>query len=132
MPPAAWWVDADVLDLYYSLGAARRRQGDVHAGLDDCPGCPAVDELDVDWIPRIDPTWAVITKDRRQRTRLHEYQAYMDAGLGVFIVRSKKELSGFERTRLVLARWDEMVATWDDTPRPFLARVTRAGVAVYD
>jgi hypothetical protein len=128
VPPAGWFIDADVLGLYRVLYAARRTSfNDVFSGL--TPDFPVqVDMEDTRWMPLLKGRdLAVITKDRRQRFREEERQAIQDNTLGCFAIRARKHINTWEQTRLILAHWDDMEAKWDSTPRPFVFTVTRTG-----
>lgn len=76
--------------------------------------------------------WAVIRKDNRstRRRRPAEYDAFTQAGLGVFVLRAK-DATRFEQVRIVLARWDELIGFWEGHQRPFFARFSRT-VKPYD
>jgi hypothetical protein len=79
-----------------------------------------------------DRDWAVIRKDNRsaKRRRPVEYEAFMRAGLGVFVLRAKNA-TRFDQVRIVLARWDELNAFWDQHEQPFFARFGKT-VKPYD
>lgn len=98
---------------------------DVVSGL--TPDFPVeVGMLDVEWMPLLNGLdLAVITKDARQRWRPAEQHAIIDNGLGIFAIRSRKNLTTWEQARLIFARWDELEICWDTTPRPFVYTVTR-------
>lgn len=126
MPPAGWFVDADVLGLYHVLHHARRSSaGDVVSGL--TPGFPVeVGMADVEWMPLLNGRdFAVITKDARQRWRPAEQQAIRENELGVFAIRSRKDLTTWQQARLIFSRWDDLEQCWDTTRRPFVYTVTR-------
>lgn len=128
MPPAGWFIDADVLGLYHVLQAARRSSfDDIVSGLTD--GFPVTTGMpDVDWMPEVaGRDLGIITKDARQRFRDAERQAIVDNELGVFAIRSRQRLTTWGQARLIFQRWDELEEAWDTTPRPFVYTVTRTG-----
>ncbi|MGH8903767.1 MAG: hypothetical protein ACRDYA_19355 [Egibacteraceae bacterium] len=109
MPPAGWFIDADVLGLYRVLYHARRKSfDDVYSGLTD--GFPVeVGMLDPEWMSLLKSRdLAVIIKDGRHRFRAAEREAIVVNGLGEFALRSSSSLNNWEIARLVLARWDEL------------------------
>lgn len=122
--PTGWYVDEDLLDVYEVVDSARRNVGDVHGVRCGCGVCPGVSTDDLDWIAMLQGLdWAVITHDGFKRPG--EREAVERAGLGVFRLTWRRSLPRFERTKLALARWDEMLRLWDRTPRPFIYRVYR-------
>jgi hypothetical protein len=63
----------------------------------------------------------------RQRFRDAERAAIVDNRLGVFAIRSRKNLSTWAQARLVFRRWDDLEEAWATTPGPFVFTVTFAG-----
>lgn len=131
--PGGWFIDEDLLGLAHVLAAARRPLADVHYPGDGHEGCPTPGTYDEVWAAMITGRdWAVLRKDNRsaKRRRPVEYEAFTQAGLGVFVLRAKNA-TRFDQVRIVLARWDELTAFWDQHDRPFFARFGKT-VKPYD
>lgn len=57
---------------------------------------------------------ALVTADRRQRTRAHERRAFEDAGVvGIVLARQWNQAPMWTRAQLVLAWWFEWIRTID-------------------
>lgn len=129
VPPAGWFIDADVLGLYHVLHAARRSStDDVVSGLsDDFAVDPRMG--DVEWMPIVagQGGLAIITKDARQRFRPAERLAIEELGLGMFALRSRRPLTTWDQARMVFHHWQALEDAWDETDRPFVYTLTRTG-----
>lgn len=106
------------------LLAARKKLGDVHGPPDDC--CPDKATHDITWLPVIaGQGFAILTHDRFERPG--ERDAVIRAKAGVFQFGWRGDPQRFERSRLVLSRWDDMLEEWATRPRPFIVRLNRSG-----
>lgn len=86
-----FYVDESALGIGKTLAAARKDT--IHVGHPPIPECP-VGVLDVDWIPVVAARdLVVIGRDKRIRTRPEELRKLRDAGLRVFWIGGKKDLS---------------------------------------
>lgn len=89
---------------------------------DDCP--------DTEWLAEIGPRgWLILTADRRIQFRPVEWNAFLNAQARVFVLRTTG-LRGVEQAQLfveMLPRIRELAA---ETPRPFIAQLTRTKVEV--
>lgn len=88
--------------------------------------------LDVDWIPIVSTRgWVILTADKRQRRTALEIAAIVEAEARVFVVRAKG-LSGEQMGALVAGQVKRIVNVANGQPAPFVAYVSRSGVAVID
>lgn len=86
-----FYVDESALGLGKALEAARRDT--VHAGHKLIPECP-LGVLDPDWIPAVAARdLIVIARDRHIRTRPQELERFREAGLRVFWIAGKRDMS---------------------------------------
>jgi len=86
-----FYVDESALGLGKALEAARRDT--VHAGHKLIPECP-LGVLDTDWIPAVAArSLIVIARDRHIRTRPQELERFREAGLRVFWIAGKRDMS---------------------------------------
>jgi hypothetical protein len=108
-----FYVDESALGLGKSLAWARKDT--IHAGHQLIPECP-VGTLDIDWIPAVaERDLIVIGRDKRIRTKPQELVLLRDAGLRVFWIAGKKDMS----------TWDwlvRLVRNWDGMEREVIAR----------
>ena len=80
---------------------------------------------DEEWIPEI-PNSIVITQDYNIQTTRHQRDLYEKHQIGVFFIKStKKGLSFWEMTKLLVDRWEEIlkIIRKDKTPFAYIGRV---------
>lgn len=101
-----FYVDESALGLGKALAAARKDT--IHVGHPLIPECP-VGALDVDWIPAVAARdLVVISRDRRIRTRPQELEQFGDAGLRVFWIAGKKDMSTWDWLARLVRHWTAM------------------------
>lgn len=101
-----FYVDESALGLGKSLAAARKDT--IHVGHPLIPECP-LGALDVEWIPAVAARdLIVIARDRRIRTKPQELAAFRDAGLRVFWVAGKKDMSTWGWLSRLVRHWAAM------------------------
>jgi len=83
---------------------------------------------DKEWIAKLKNTNSfVITKDIKISSRHDEFKAYLDAGLGIFVLRGKtrKENISVWQTLIILSKhWEAMVKLMQEEKRPFMYLVS--------
>ena len=83
---------------------------------------------DTDWLPEVGRRgWVVLTKDHHIRTRQNELIALLAAGVAAFVITAG-DLSGPEMARAFVRAAPKMKRMLVGQPRPFIARVSPAGV----
>ncbi len=92
--------------------------------LDDLPR-----ELsDVEWASTVaGHGWVAVTRDKRIRYRSAEKQAIADAGLALFVLASRRNLSRREIVDVVAAAAPNMADFMAAYPPPFIASIYRDG-----
>lgn len=104
-----FYADESVLGIGKTLAAARTDT--VHAGHPMIPECP-LGALDTEWIPAVAARdLVVIARDRHIRTRPQELRVLRDAGLRVFWIAGKKDLSTWDWLVRLVRRWDNIEDT---------------------
>lgn len=118
-------VDESALGLGKTLEAARKDT--VHIGHKLIPECPLGTDDDV-WIPRVARRGLVaIGRDKHIRTRPEERRQIREAGLRVFRIGGKRDLSTWEWLGRFVRYWDrmeEVVAGRPDGPWFYLVNQT--------
>jgi len=98
-----FYVDESALGLGKALEAARRDT--VHAGHKLIPECP-LGVLDTDWIPAVAArSLIVIARDRHIRTRPQELERFREAGLRVFWIAGKRDMSTWGWLSRLVQHW---------------------------
>lgn len=102
-----FYVDESALGLGRVLAIARKDT--IHVGHplihDECP----LGTADEDWMPVVaSRDLAVICRDKRIRTRPVERQRFMEAGLRVFCIGWKQDLSTWDWLRRLIRHWDSI------------------------
>jgi hypothetical protein len=101
-----WFVDETSLGLGKMLAIARTDV--VHPGHYLLPSVPP-GTTDVDWMPIVaGMSLVVISRDKKIRTKPAEVAAFRAAGLRVFWLAGKKDLSNWDSIKLVIKWWDRM------------------------
>ncbi len=122
-----FFADESVLGLGKTLAIARRDL--VHPGHPIIPEVPT-GALDTIWIPQVAARdLVVIARDRRIRTKPAELEALKNAGLRVFWIAGKKDLTTWGYLTRLVRRWDEieeMLATRG--PGPWFVAVNEASL----
>lgn len=109
-----FYVDESAVGLGKALAAARRDT--IHVGHRLIPEC-RYGVLDPDWIPAVAQRGLIaIGRDKRIRTKPEEIRQLMDAGLRVFRIGGKRDLSTWEWLVRVVRRWDDMEQLIHDRP----------------
>lgn len=107
-----FYVDESALGIGRTLAAARKDT--IHAGHPLIPECP-LSSLDTEWIPAVARRdLIVIGRDKHIRTRPQELRYLRDAGLRVFHIGGKKDLSTWEWLVRLVRHWDvieDVIAT---------------------
>ncbi|MDQ3730112.1 MAG: hypothetical protein M3355_11070 [Actinomycetota bacterium] len=107
-----FYVDESALGLGKALSHARRDT--VHVGHPLLPECP-LGVLDPDWIPAVAARdLVVIGRDRRIRTRPQELRALREAGLRVFWIAGKRDLSTWDWLVRLVRNWEAMEEIIDE------------------
>jgi hypothetical protein len=103
-----FFADESVLGLGKTLAIARRDL--VHPGHPIIPDVPT-GALDTVWIPEVAARGLVVfARDRRIRTKPAELEALRNAGLRVFWIAGKKDLTTWGYLIRLVRRWDEIEA----------------------
>lgn len=102
-----FYVDESALGLGKTLEAARKDT--IHVGhqliSDECP----LGVLDPEWIPAVAAReLVVIARDRRIRSKPQELRQLHAAGLRVFWIAGKKDLSTWEWLVRLVRNWDRI------------------------
>jgi hypothetical protein len=101
-----FYVDESALGLGKALAVARKDT--IHVGHRLIPECP-LGTLDVDWIPAVAARdLIVIARDRRIRTKPQELASFRDAGLRVFWIAGKKDMSTWDWLSRLVRHWAAM------------------------
>jgi hypothetical protein len=112
-----FYVDESALGLGKALEAARRDT--VHAGHKLIPECQ-LGVLDPEWIPAVAARGLiVIARDRHIRTRPQELERFREAGLRVFWIAGKKDMSTWAWLTRLTRQWtliEQIVAQRGDGP----------------
>lgn len=99
-----FYVDESALGLGKALEAARKDT--IHPGHKLIPECP-LGTLDPDWMPAVAHRGlVVIARDRRIKTKPQELEQFRQAGLRVFWIAGKKDLSTWEWLTRIVRHWD--------------------------
>lgn len=84
------------------------REDVAHPGHYDLPSVPT-GTIDTVWMPIVAAMdLVVISRDKRIRTKPAELAAFRAAGLRVFWIAGKKDLSNWENLKLMVKWWDRM------------------------
>jgi hypothetical protein len=106
MQRAPAFVFESALGIGKTLAAARRDT--IHVGHSLIPECP-LGALDTEWIPEVARRrLIVIARDRRIRTRPQELRHLRDAGLRVFCIGGKRDLSTWAWLSRLVHHWEQM------------------------
>jgi hypothetical protein len=101
-----FYVDESALGIGKTLEAARKDV--IHVGHRLIPECP-LGVLDTDWIPAVAARdLIVIGRDRHIRTRPEEFRQLKDAGLRVFRIGGKRDLSTWDWLTRLVRHWAAM------------------------
>lgn len=101
-----FYVDESALGIGKTLAAARKDT--IHVGHPLIPECPP-GVLDTEWIPAVAArNLVVIGRDRHIRTRPQEYTRLMEAGLRVFRIGGKRDLSTWDWLVRLVRHWEAM------------------------
>ncbi len=101
-----WFVDETSMGLGKMLAIAR--EDVAHPGHYDLPSVPT-GTIDTVWMPIVAAMdLVVISRDKRIRTKPAELAAFRAAGLRVFWIAGKKDLSNWENLKLMVKCWDRM------------------------
>jgi predicted nuclease of predicted toxin-antitoxin system len=88
------------------------------------------DAADEEWISEVGRRgWIVLTKDKAIRRRAVELQAVVDANVRMFSL-SSGNMSGEEMANIFADNRLKMGRFLKDHPPPFIARISRSGVAL--
>lgn len=122
-----FYVDESAVGLGKALAAARRDT--IHVGHPLIPECP-YGVLDPDWISTVGQRGlVVIGRDKRIRTKPEEIRQLMAAGLRVFRIGGKKDLSTWDWLVRIVHRWDDMEQVMRDRPDgPWFYVINEAGL----
>jgi hypothetical protein len=99
-----FYVDESALGIGKTLAAARRDT--VHVGHALIPECP-LGAADIEWMPIVAARQlVVIGRDKRIRSRPQELLYLKDAGLRVFEIGGKRDLSTWDWLTRLVRHWD--------------------------
>lgn len=86
------------------------------------------DTPDVVWLREVGRRgWMVISRDKKIRTRPGERQELLDAGVGCFILASKKDMTKADMTTLIENCLSRMECIFNLEPRPFIYTISGTG-----
>jgi hypothetical protein len=109
-----FYVDESALGLGKSLAAARKDT--IHVGHRLIPECP-LGALDPDWIPAVAQRGLIaIGRDKHIRTRPAEIAQIRSAGLRVFRIGGKRDMSTWHWLTRMVRRWEDI--EWVVQTRP--------------
>lgn len=74
----------------------------------------------------------VLTRDKKIRKNPMERRALLENGVRAFFQTTAAEMSLFDQLQLWMRWWNEIEATLEEEPGPWLARVTKSGVRIFD
>lgn len=122
-----FYVDESALGLGKALTIARRDT--IHAGHRLIPECP-LGVLDPAWIPAVAQRGlVVIGRDKHIRTKPEEFRQLRSAGLRVFRIGGKRDLSTWQWLVRVVKRWDDMERVIRDRPEgPWFYLINESGL----
>jgi len=122
-----FYVDESALGLGKALTIARRDT--IHAGHRLIPECP-LGVLDPAWIPAVAQRGlVVIGRDKHIRTKPEEIRQLRSAGLRVFRIGGKRDLSTWQWLVRVVKRWDDMERVMRDRPEgPWFYLINESGL----
>lgn len=122
-----FYVDESALGIGRTLAAARKDT--IHVGHPLIGECP-LGVLDIDWIPAVAARdLVVIGRDKRIRTRPEEIRRLRDAGLRVFRIGGKRDLTTWEWLVRLVRYWDQMEQVVADRGRgPWFYLVNENGL----
>lgn len=99
-----FYVDESALGIGKTLAAARRDT--VHVGHPLIPECP-LGAADIEWMPNVAARrLVVIGRDKRIRSRPQELRYLREAGLRVFEIGGKRDLSTWDWLTRLVRHWD--------------------------
>lgn len=99
-----FYVDESALGIGKTLAAARRDT--VHVGHPLIPECP-LGAADIEWMPNVAARrLVVIGRDKRIRSRPQELRYLKEAGLRVFEIGGKRDLSTWDWLTRLVRHWD--------------------------
>jgi hypothetical protein len=126
-----FYVDESALGVGKVLCAARKDV--IHVGHVLIPECP-VGILDPDWMPLVAARGlVVIGRDDKIRSRPAEREALREAGLRVFRIGGKRDLSTWEWLGHLHRHWERMEQVMRDNPvGPWFYLVNQSGLAKVD
>lgn len=106
------FVDESALGLGKALSIARRDV--IHTGHPLIPEAP-LGALDTEWIPEVARReLAVISRDKRIRTKPAELALLREHAMRVFWIAGKRDLTTWDYLVRVVRRWDEIERTLTD------------------
>jgi len=101
-----FYVDESALGIGKTLAAARRDT--IHVGHPLIPECP-LGTADTKWMPTVAARdLVVIGRDKRIRSRPQELRYLQEAGLRVFQIGGKRDLSTWEWLTRLVRHWEHM------------------------
>ena len=107
-----FYVDESALGLGKTLEAARRDT--IFPGHKLIPECP-LGILDPDWIPKVAARdLIVIARDRHIRSKPQELRRFKEAGLRVFWIAGKNDLSTWRWLTRLVRHWESIERTIDE------------------
>lgn len=127
MPVGRWFVDENLIKVGRAL--AQVRPDVVYPGSPKLPAVPRGAEDDL-WLPVVGESgWAVITRDRRIRSRPVERRRFEQHGVRAFCLTGKNEMTDWEKLGLIVRMWDRMESAYDSLGSgPWMCSVTSGGV----
>jgi len=121
------FVDESALGLGKSLAIARRDV--IHTGHPLIPEAP-LGALDTEWIPEVASRGlAVISRDKRIRTKPAEAALLKEHAMRVFWIAGKRDLATWDYLVRVVRRWDEIERTLvDQGEGPWFVAINENGL----
>lgn len=129
MPPGRWFVDENLIKIGRALEQVRRDV--VYPGSSRLTEIPrkTLDDL---WMPIVgDRGYAVVTRDRRIRSRPVERMRFEEHRIRAFCLTSTADSSDWDKLSLIVRQWPAMESQYAQLgPGPWMCSVTTAGVSL--
>lgn len=126
----SFFVDQNMLPVGWALAAVR--DDVLHPGHDDLPQVP-LGTKDPVWLPIVGAAGldlVVLTRDGNIRRKPGELTLYRDHGVRSFTITGKRELSMWDKLRLVVRQWDRIEkAIRKNGPGPWAMALTEGGLS---
>jgi len=128
LPVGRWFVDENLVKVGRALSQVRVDV--VFPGSERLPQVPRGCDDEV-WLPIVGQAgWAVITRDRRIRSRPVERLRFEQHGVRSFCITGTQEMNDWEKLSLLVRQWAAMASQYDALGGgPWMCSVTSHGVS---